>query len=234
MSRRIGNKCDYTFDRKPWVSPRNISEPIVVHYAPCLHADLSPQGVSVLVRAFTECTISSCDSHAQPRFTDLVRKILGLADVDLHGALEEFNLCFQTWLPIMPQEALCGFGDDISQQDSCIGGVKRPILWLCLWLLTKGTCSNRNHIVGSGLYRAIKQITVIFPSLSDFTEDLLRINLLIAVFELGHGLHVPAYHTMTCCSALVGRLIFHGPRNADCSRVERIQSLGTGVLTLDW
>lgn len=193
-----GRDCDYT----PYTEPSRRSshglEPLVVQNSDCLHADLTLHGTTKLL-----CHIKACiDEPGNPvpatKLSDVVREILDYAHVDLAVALEEFGTSIQQWCPIMLEKSLLGCSDDLSQQMIRPDGSKSPLLWLCLWLVTKRTCQYQHQ----ELHRAMKQALGVLQSKSILDLEVLQVGLLITVYEVGHGLQTQASQTLASSIAL--------------------------------
>jgi hypothetical protein len=165
--------------------------------------------------------------------SDLVQEILDLADVNLSVALEEFGPCIQQWCPIMLEQRLRGGTSDLSQQMSSEDVSKSPLLWLCLWLVTRRTCAYREHIDRSELYRTMKKIHALLQSRKELHLDAVQLGMLITVYEVGHGLQIQACQTLAGSVALLRMLWLAARKGKDTELVETTGWLKVSMLMLD-
>jgi hypothetical protein len=228
-----GRDCDYTPYKEPPRNETHEDEPLIVHYETCQHTDLSPRGTTELLHAVTACINESSSSHLATKLSDLVHELLDLADVDLRAALEEFGPCIQQWCPIIPEEFLHGCPNDLSQQMSGGYDPKSPLLWLCLWLVTRRTCQHWDHIERSELYRATKQVLALLQSRKEIDLEVVHIGMLITVFEVGHAMQTQASQTLAGCIALLRILGLDSRKSKDSGLMETVDWIKVSMLMLD-
>jgi hypothetical protein len=208
-------------------------EALVIQSEFCLHADLSTRGTMALLHAVKTCLDDSSNTVLATNLSDLVQEILTLANVDLTVALEEFGTCIQQWCPILPEDNLRGGTNDLSQQMFSDRESKNPLLWLCLWLITKRTCLQQEHVTASELYRTMKQIAALMQSRRELHVEVVQIGMIIAAYEVGHGLQTPACQTLASCIALLRALSLDARRKKDMALVETTKWLKVSMLMLD-
>jgi hypothetical protein len=167
------------------------------------------------------------------RLTELVQDILDFTDANLPTALEEFGPCIQHWCPILFTETLRGGANDLSQQMSNLNTSSKPLLWLCLWLVTRRTCYYRVHINGSELYRTLKQIVALMQTQKELRIEVFQIGMLISIYEFGHGLQIQAHQTLGGIIALLRMLELSGKNQKDRGLLETINWMQVSALMLD-
>lgn len=173
-------------------------------------------------------------SNTATPLMELVLEILYLAEFDLFQALGEFGRCIQQWCPIIGEDLLLGCENDLSRQLSAHNGPKDPLLWLCLWLVTRKPCQHQT-MGTSELYRAMKQVQVLLQSRGDSGLDLsvLRMGMLIALYEVGHGLRRQALQTLASCTAALKILELETKSKPDDKELNTVQWLKASLITLD-
>jgi hypothetical protein len=230
---RKGRYCDYTPYKEPPRLESHELEPLVVHYEFCSHTDLSSRGTIDLLHVVKACSDDSSSPQPFTSLSEVVGELLELADVDLSVALEEFGPCIQQWCPVLLEDNLRGCAYDLSQQVSHGEGSKSPLLWLCLWLVTKRTCPLREHTSRSELYRAMKQVLAMLQSREELHLEVAQIGMLIAVYEIGHGLQRPASQTLASCIALVRMLGLDARKKSNATLASTVEWLEVSMLMLD-
>lgn len=208
-------------------------EPLIIHLS-CGHADLSPHGAAELLHAVKACGNTSSFPNAATDLLDLISEILDMAGFSLSHALTTFGPCIQQWCPIIFEDHIfgcteCMLSEPVNAQD----GPKNPLLWICLWLVMRKPCSPHENMGASELYSALKQIHSVLQSapIPDFA--VLQVGLIIAIYELGHGLRSPAYQTLASCSATLRLLEFEAGRRRDLESLETLHWLKSSVVMLD-
>ena len=159
-------------------------------------------------------------------------EILDLADVDLPAALGEFSTCIQQWCPTMLEESFLVWKTDLLQQSTRGGDPKNALLGLCLWLVTRRTCHHQDHVTRSELYRAMKQIIGLFQSGPDVGLEVIQIGMLVAVYEVCHGLQAQAFQTSASSVALL-RMLELDAKTRSPNMMESIDCLKASMLMLD-
>lgn len=229
-----GKDCDYTPYKEP---PRFESyelEPLVIRCDTCLHTDLSPRGTTELLRAVVARIDTPDSATSLTVLTSLVQHMLDLADIDLAAALGEFGPCIQQWCPIISEDLLLGCEHDLSigvhgQDDSG----KRPLLRLCLWLVTCRPCPYHKHIGASELYRALKQVHAIIQGTAGMELDAIEAGMIMAVYEIGHAMRMQAFQTTASCAAALKVLDVETKRLGITESAERLEWLKASLVMLD-
>jgi hypothetical protein len=162
-----------------------------------------------------------------------VQEILDLAEINLTLALEEFGPCIQQWCPIMLEQCLRGGTNDLSQQVSRGDVWNSPLLWLCLWLVTRRTCAYQQHIDRSELYRTIKQGLALLYTRKELHLEAVQLGMLVTVYEVGHGLQVQACQTLAGSVALLRMLWLSARKHQDTELVKTADWLQVSYLMLD-
>lgn len=231
----IGRKernCDYRPFKEPMRQEYGDAMPLVQHHDTCLHADMTQHGASELLDA-ASAWVDAGVSGKGFRLSQVVYDILDLADVDIALALEEFGPCIQQWCPIVPTSFLRGGVDDLAYQVHGRDGLRHPLLLLGLWLVTRRTCPQREHITQSQLYRALKQILALYQCEAPVGLDALQLALLLTVYEVGHGMSQQAFQTMSTCVSIF-QLLSLDPRTTTHTSLSKTLSwLQASILMLD-
>jgi hypothetical protein len=173
------------------------------------------------------------NSTSVDKLSQLVYEILDLADGNLPAALEEFGPCIQQCCPILPETFLRGDRHDLSQQLSSVKDFKTVLLCLGLWLVTRRTCSHREHVVRSELYRALKQVLAVLQTRQELDLEAVQFGVLITVYEAGHGLQRQASQTLAGCIALLRMLALRARKGSDSVLTETLEWITISVLVLD-
>jgi hypothetical protein len=198
-----------------------------------MHADLSQRGATELLQVVAACLHDLTNPISATNLSDLVQEILALANINLPLALEEFGPCIQRWCPIMLEQYLRGGANDLSQQVNCTYIWKSPLLWLCVWLVTRRTCAQREHIERSELYRTMKQVFALLQSLKELHLEAVQLSMLLTVCEVGHGLQIQACQTLASSVALLRMLRLAARKEKDTELVETAEWLQVSMLMLD-
>ncbi|EUC46613.1 hypothetical protein COCMIDRAFT_68653, partial [Bipolaris oryzae ATCC 44560] len=199
--------CDYTPFKEPIRQQDDHVTPLVQHSNTCLHTDLTLRGVSELLHATTTWITSGGTPGAAAKLSEVIFDILDLADVDLALALDEFGTCIQQWCPVFPTSYLYGETEDLSQQSQHKDRLRRPLLLLCLWLVTRRTCVQQAHTTQPQIYLALKQVLALLHSSNQISLQILQISLLLAIYETGHGQSHAAYLTLSTSISLFNLLL---------------------------
>jgi hypothetical protein len=223
--------CDYT---PPINSGVLGPEPLVQRHKMCGHADLSPHGATELLQAVKACIEAPLHSEPTTDLLYLVSEILELVGFDLANALTAFGPCIQQWCPIIVEDHILGSCDYVvSEPVNPQDGPKNPVLWMSLWLVLRKPCSPHEHMGTSELYAALKQIHALSQSAVKLGLDGLQIGLMIAVYEVGHGLRQQAFQTLSSCTATMRLLELEAQRKQDIASLEMMKWLKTSVAMLD-
>lgn len=231
MSHSKGQDCDYTL---PSHSISNGSEPLVLRHIPCGHADLSSHGTNELVEAVKSCI--NAPHHPGPAMDllELVTDILHTVDFRLADALTVFGPSIQQWCPILLEDEILGNCDyKVDEPVNASDGPGDPVLWTCLWLVTRKPCSIHEHMGVSGSYAALKQILALLQSSEVLDMSVLQVGLLIAVYETGHGLRQQAFQSLASCTATFTFLELEATRKQDSEALENLSWLKASLLMID-
>jgi hypothetical protein len=109
-----------------------------------------------------------------------------------------------------------------------------PLLILGVFLLSRHTCCHPEHITTGVLYTTVKLMITLVRATGEVSLDLLRAQMLIAVYECAHGMAKQAHVTLSACVALLAliRLDMHVGDQATCSE-EVMASLRAAIVMLD-
>ncbi|KAF3043927.1 hypothetical protein E8E11_005863 [Didymella keratinophila] len=210
--------CDYT----PSPSlPVTTSEPLVLESG-LLAPRLSPRGASVLVQAANASLHATSDQSATTKLSSYVADILNLANIDLIFTLNDFGPSVRHWSPAMHEHVL--------KQSADIIILKHPLLALGAWLVTSPPADDQRR---SDLYAALKQIVAILQSRSEASMEMLQLGLSLAVYEVGHGMTLQAFQTLSGCKAMLILLERDIHKKDDEELQETIEWLKASLLMLD-
>jgi hypothetical protein len=198
-----------------------------------MHADLSQRGATELLQAIAAYLKDLTNPILVNNLSHLVQEILELANINLPLALEEFGLCIQRWCPIRLEQYLRGGTSDLSEQTKSADAWKSPLLWLCLWLVTRRTCAQREHIERSELYQTMKQVFALLQSLTELHLEAVQLSMLVTVYEVGHGLQIQACQTLAGSVALLRMLWFAARKGKDTELLKTAEWLQVSMLMLD-
>lgn len=104
---------------------------------------------------------------------------------------------------------------------------------MSLWLVMRKPCSPHENMGTIELYSTLKQIHAVLQSAPTADFLVLQIGLIIAIYELGHGLRIPAYQTLASCTATLRLLEFEAERKQDTESLEKLWWLKSSVIMLD-
>lgn len=223
--------CDYS---APPQFTGQRPEQLVIHNVPCGHADLSPHGAAELVHAVKACSNAPSLPDSATNLSDLISEILDVAGFSLSDALTVFGPCIQQWCPVFFEDHIfgcteCMLSEPVNAQD----GPQNPILWMCLWLVMRKPCSPHENMGASELYSTLKQVHAVLQSVPTTDFIVLQVGLIIAIYELGHGLRMPAYQTLASCTATLRLLELEAMRKQDTESLEKVWWLKSSVIMLD-
>ncbi|USP80133.1 uncharacterized protein yc1106_07407 [Curvularia clavata] len=227
---RKGRHCDYTPFKEPIRQEDDDPRPLVQHYDTCFHADITSRGASELLQATAACVSSGGAPTEASKLSEVVYDMLDLGDVDLPWALAEFGPCIQQWCPVFPTTYLTGGIDDLAQQGPRRDKLRQPLLLLCLWLVTRRTCMQEDHTTQCQLYRTLKQILALLQPEEHIGLETLQISMLLAVYEVGHGMSKQAFQTL---SASVSMLKLLDLSNPNPTLKHNLSWLKSSILMLD-
>lgn len=172
---------------------------LVFRHKLCSQSDLAPYGTAGLLQAISACTDPFAPSEpATVRLWQLTKEILDFANVDMIGALKEYETGMHQWCPILNEVVLLGGDKDLFKNVS-----SNPLFILCIWLLTKRPCRHHDTMNTSELYRAMKQIHAILQADEKMKVGQLQVGMLVAGYEVSHGLRTQASLTVSSCVGLL-------------------------------
>lgn len=172
-------------------------------------------------------------STSLPNLSKLVYEILDFADVDMAVVLGEFSPCISAWCPIIPENLLQRCANDLANQVPRPERVNYPLLLLCLWLVTRRACADTQHVRQCELYRTLKLLLGLLQGRSEVELGGVQVGMLIAVYEVGHGMQRQAIQTMASCAALLRILELDARKKGVMEAVELMEWLQASMLFLD-
>jgi hypothetical protein len=180
--------------------------------------DLSTKGQFLLLQSYYE------SNH---QFFDMTNLVLQANHVSADDLVREYGRDINGWMPII----------DIDKQLEGIGSLSdtKPrsfsLLLIGILLVTRHYCSHSSHRSKSCLYNTLKQLlsTVINFETPDAT--LVQANLLLILYECGHGLTWQAQLTLNSTIALVSQLNYE----ASCGKKTVAQiHFPDLIIVMDW
>ncbi|KAF2845694.1 hypothetical protein T440DRAFT_493260 [Plenodomus tracheiphilus IPT5] len=225
--------CDYTPYKEPMRQDYREPEPLILHSDICFHTEVSQRGATELLHTVIACKEGPLISTANPKLSALVYEILDHADVDMAVVLEEFGPCISQWCPIIPENLLARCASDLAMQTPRPERVNYPLLLLCLWLVTRRTCSNPDHVEKCELYRTLKLLLALLQSRADIELGGVQVGMLISVYEVGHGMQKQAVQTIASCAALLKILDLEARKQNAEEAIALIEWLQVSMLMLD-
>lgn len=176
--------------------------PLILHRKICGHADLSPHGATELVTAAKACIDAALRPELSTYLLDLVSEILEAVGFNLAQGLTAFGPCIQQWCPILVEDEILGGCDyAVSEPVDAKKGPRNPILWMALWLVTREPCSPDELMGESELYATLKQVHALLQTPTTPDLSILQVGLILAVYEMGHGLRQQSFQTIGNCTA---------------------------------
>lgn len=187
---------------------------------------LSSQGAWELVQLVDAC-LNPASSPAFARWlANFTADILSLANVDFPTVLDHFDTSVQQWCPIFPENVLHHGAETLI--------LDHPVLSLGIWFVTKTARGHPEHYYGCQLYQALKQVHALLQTASDVRMETLQLGMLIAVFEMGHGMGRQAFQTLGGCKCTLTMLELDAQDRAQSRVLDNIRWLKVSLLTLDW
>lgn len=160
-------------------------------------------------------------------------EILDHADVDMAIVLAEFGPSVSQWCPIIPENLLQRCANDLEMQVPRPERVNYPLLLLGLWLVTRRTCKNSDHVKRCEVYRSLKLILALLQSRAEVELGGVQVGMMITVYELGHGMHRQAVQTMASSAALLRILELDARKQNVGEAIELIEWMQVSMLMLD-
>ncbi|KAH9869880.1 hypothetical protein J1614_006801 [Plenodomus biglobosus] len=225
--------CDYTPYREPLRQEYREPEALVLHSDTCSHTEISRRGATELLHTVIACKEGPLISTANPKLSVLVYEILDHADVDMAVVLTEFGPCISQWCPIIPENLLARCANDLAMQTPRPERVNYPLLLLCLWLITRRTCVNPDHVKKCELYRTMKLLLALLQSRAEVELGGVQVGMLIAVYEVGHAMQKQAVQTIASCALLLKVLENDARKDNAEEAAELIEWLQVSMLMLD-
>lgn len=125
------------------------------------------------------------------------------------------------WCPVLDEDMLPDGDNDLSKNAR-----RYPLLTLCMWFLMTG--------VGiTELYRAMKHIYVVLQTDFEIRVESVQIGVLIAMYEVSHGMQTQADYTVSACAIMLQHLQpASSPESAD-GQAHMLKRLNSSLLRLD-
>jgi hypothetical protein len=222
--------CDYT-PPPQFVLPE--AEPLVCS-KPCGHTDLSSYGATELIQVVRACIDAPHHPDPTTDLSDLVSDILSTTGFNLAHSFAEFGPSVQQWCPIIVQDHLLSNCDyKVTEPVNVQEGPKDPILWLSLWLVLRRPCSSEEQMSTSELYTTLKQIHALLQSAPKLELSVLQVGLILAVYEVGHGLRQQAFQTVGSCTATLQFLELNAGQTQDLELEGNLKWLKASIAMLD-
>ena len=186
------------------------------------------------MHAVKACIDAPLRSDLATDLLDLTRAILDSVGFNLARALTAFGPCIQQWCPIMLEDEILGGCDyPVLEPVNAQDGPKNPVIWLSIWLVLRKPCSPDEDMGESELYTALKQVHALFQTTTKLELSLLQTGLIIAVYELGHGLRQQAFQTIGSCVATLRILELEAERKHDVENSKALVWLKASLAMVD-
>jgi hypothetical protein len=222
--------CDYT---PPIQLGLPGAEPLVCH-KPCGHADLSTHGAAELLQAVRACVEAPHHPDSTNDLFDLVSDILSSVGFSLAQSFTEFGPSIQQWCPIMVQDHLLSNCDyKVTEPLDTQELPRDPFLWLSLWLVLRKPCSPQEQMSTSELYTTLKQVHALLQGATVLGLSVLQTGLILAVYELGHGLRQQSFQTVGSCTATLQFLELEAGQTQNLELKNSLKWLKASVAMLD-
>ncbi|KAI8662450.1 Zn(2)-C6 fungal-type domain-containing protein [Fusarium sp. Ph1] len=235
--------CDYKATASSQISAfspgTQVEAAVLVHLRDSCSFDLSPLAERYLIWAACASDDSAGDegNHAQPTLSTLIQGIFSAGGVDLPAMIETYFTIAHSWLPILDKEQLYldishllgypGYQNDVT-----------ALLLICIHIFLQQPCQHPNHSVRSALYRTARRLFFLLQtSARSPSIALLQSGLLLAAYELGHGMSKDAYGTLGVCTSLAQQLSLE-PGGCDRGMIQRseitqLDLCWSGIVLLD-
>lgn len=212
---------------------------MLVHLRDSCSFDLSLLAERYLIWAAcaSDDSVGDEGSHAQPTLSTLIQDIFSAGGVDLPATIETYFAIAHSWLPILDKEQLYldishllgypGYQNDVT-----------ALLLVCIHIFIQQPCQHPNHSVRSALYRTARRLFFLLQtSARSPSIALLQSGLLLAAYELGHGMSKDAYGTLGVCTSLAQQLSLE-PDGCDRGMIQRpeitqLDLCWSGIILLD-
>lgn len=125
------------------------------------------------------------------------------------------------WCPVLDENMLPEGDNDLSQHAR-----KYPLLTLCMWFLT-------TSLGITELYRAIKHIYVVLQTDFDIRVEVVQLGVLIAMYEVSHGMQAQADYTVSACAIMLQYLDSEMSQGQSDGQSHMLKRLKTSLLRLD-
>lgn len=205
-------------------------EPLVVRDDLCSQADLSCRGTNELVQAVSTYANQFAPSSPDTvRLWHIVREMLGLADFDMAGALQEYGTGMHQWCPVLDESMLANGSDCLARHCA-----KYPLFTFCMWFLSRRSCPHQKDMAASGLYRTMKQVFAVITCDGKARVEKLQIGMLIAIFEVSHGLRTQASMTVSNCAIILQILDLAADQSHLDKNEHMLRWLRPSLLRLEW
>ncbi|KAH7384345.1 hypothetical protein DE146DRAFT_223438 [Phaeosphaeria sp. MPI-PUGE-AT-0046c] len=217
----LGRICDYSPYKPPAPASEEI-QPLVLHHQSYQSAELSSRGKIELLQNISACTdpFELVDPETV-RLWGLIERILNLAEFDLTSALREFASGMHKWCPVLDENMLPDGDNDLSKNAR-----RHPLFTLCMWFVA-------TSIGVTEVYRAMKHIFVALQTDFEIRVEAVQIGVLIAMYEVSHGLQAQANYTVSTCAIMVQYLEPASPPDSAHGQAYMLKRLKSSLLRLD-
>ncbi|KAJ3461508.1 hypothetical protein MRS44_010061 [Fusarium solani] len=223
----------------PFSPGTQLEAAVLVHLRDSCSFDLSLLAERYLIWAAcaSDDSVGDEGSHAQPTLSTLIQDIFSAGGVDLPATIETYFAIAHSWLPILDKEQLYldishllgypGYQNDVT-----------ALLLVCIHIFIQQPCQHPNHSVRSALYRTARRLFFLLQtSARSPSIALLQSGLLLAAYELGHGMSKDAYGTLGVCTSLAQQLSLE-PDGCDRGMIQRpeitqLDLCWSGIILLD-
>ncbi|KAF2821657.1 hypothetical protein CC86DRAFT_448667 [Ophiobolus disseminans] len=223
-------ECDYT----PPFQPGALQSEPLISYQACGHADLTPHGTTEILHVVKACIDAPLNPGLATALLRIVAEILDSTGFNLVHAFTDFGPCIQQWCPILVEDQILGNCDyTVNELVNARDGPDDPILWFCMWLVLRKPCSPLEDMGQSELYITLKQVHALLQT--DPRPELrsLQTGMIIAIYELGHGLRQQSFQTLAACTATLRLLELEARRKQDAESLKRCAWLNASIFMLD-
>lgn len=162
------------------------------------------------------------------RLWNIIQEILDLAGFDLSLALNEFRTGIHQWCPVLDETMLQDGENDLSKHWE-----RQPLFALCIWLLRQRPCIHQNSMGTTELYRAMKHIYAALQIISRMRIEVVQVGMLIAIYEVSHGLQTQADLTVSSCAIMLQTLEFESFPICLGEQPDMLKRLKSSLLRLD-
>lgn len=211
---------------------------MLVHLRDSCSFDLTPLAERYLIwAACASDSVGDEGSHAQPTLSTLAQDIFSAGGANLHTMIETYFAIAHSWLPILDKEQLYLDTDHLFRYPGYQNDVT-ALLLVCIYIFIQQPCQHPNHSVRSALYRTARRLFFLLQTSAHVSKiALLQSGILLAAYELGHGMSKDAYGTLGVCTSLAQQLSLE-PTGCDRDMIQRpeitqLDLCWSGIVLLD-